>query len=455
MADSELSETNRRALETLLVEWQTDHRVPGLSIAAVQDDEVVFADGYGSRDLTTNRSATPDTLYGVASVTKSFVALAIVQLQEAGDLDVGDPVADHLDIDLNGATIHDLLTHSSGMPSLGVSETLISRRAELEEVGIPMADDGDFHYHLRNATDEIAAAPGDQFFYSNSSYMLLGEVIEACSGRSFDEYATEEILAPLGMTRSTFDASEFESDDDVMTPYILEDDEPISRATPLPVRELSHAPGGLLSSVRELTNYLRFQMHGEFEGTALVSQDSLDSMHAGHVETEAGPYGYGWRRRDLRDRTVVGHSGSLGVSSSYLGFLEDGEYGVALAANTAPDHALSALGEGVLALLLGANPEKPTSFFARRKRLDDLTGEYEAYRGVRRATVSRDGEVLRLSFEGPYSGSGETLVPKTQDIEGGEFYTLSPEGEKRTVTFEETESGVDCFYERWRLHRTN
>ncbi|WP_435157836.1 hypothetical protein [Haladaptatus sp. DFWS20] len=107
----------------------------------------------------------------------------------------------------------------------------------------------------------------------------------------------------------------------------------------------------------------------------------------------------------------------------------------------------------MLALLLGANPEKPTPFFARRKRLDELTGEYESYRGVKRATVSRDGEVLRIAFEGPYSGSGETLIPKTKDIENGEFYTILPKGEKRTVKFAETNSGFDCFYDRWRLHR--
>ncbi|WP_227376944.1 serine hydrolase [Haladaptatus halobius] len=451
MDSSKLSETDERALESLLVEWQTDHRVPGVSVAVVRDDEVVFVDGYGSRDLASNRPATSDTLYGVASVTKSFVALAIMRLQEAGDLRVTDPVADHLPVDPNGATIHDLLTHSSGMPSLGVSETLISRRAGLEEVGIPMADRGDFHYHVRNAADEVADDPGERFFYSNSGYMLLGEIIEARSGRSFDEYAADEILEPLEMARSTFDADEFESDDNVMTPYVLDEGKP--EPTALPVRELSHAPGGLLSSVRELTNYLRFQMRGEFEGASPVSRDSLDAMHAGHVDTDAGPYGYGWRRRELSDRTVVGHSGSLGVSSSYLGFLAGGDYGVALAANTAPDHGLSALGEGVLALLLGANPEEPTPFFGRRKRLDGLTGEYEAYRGVKRATISRDGEVLRLAFEGPHSGSGVTLIPATRDIEDGEFYALLPSGERRTVTFEESDSGVDCFYERWRLHR--
>ncbi len=201
MADSEQTDIDQRAVESLLVEWQTTNDVPGLSVAVVRDDELVFTDGFGSRDLTTNRPATADTLYGVASVTKSFVALAIMRLQEAGKLDVTDSVADHIPFELNGATIHDLLTHSSGLPSLGVSEMLISRRAGLEEIEIPMADRDDFHFHVRNATDKIAADPGERFFYSNGSYMLLDEIIEACSGRSFEAYATEEILEPLGMER--------------------------------------------------------------------------------------------------------------------------------------------------------------------------------------------------------------------------------------------------------------
>jgi hypothetical protein len=92
------------------------------------------------------------------------------------------------------------------------------------------------------------------------------------------------------------------------------------------------------------------------------------------------------------------------------------------------------------------------SLFARRDRLDALTGDYESYRGVREATVERDGEVLRLEFTDAFGGDPITLVPA--DPEASEFFAVSSSGKRKRVAFEMAEDGsVDCFYDRLRLHR--
>lgn len=475
----------RREIAAFLRDWLADEGLPGVSVAVVRGDDVVYADGFGSRDLAGDRPATGDTLYGVGSVTKSFAALAVTQLSEAGDLDVADPASEYLDAatdalaaDLpEGITLHHLLTHSSGVPSLGTSEALIARRLDLAELGVPLGDREDFHAHVAGGLDERRGDPGEHVMYCNSGYSLLGEVVETVSGRSFAEYVEAEILDPLGMDRSTFDGGAYEADGDAATPYLLDvpgGDEDVAgggdgdggSATPeptdLPVRELSAAPGGLASSARELGRYVACQRNGgALDGARLASQSAFDRMHEGHVETDSGPYGYGWRRRELEagaGTTVVGHSGSIAVSTAYAGFTPDDEWGVAVCCNAAPDYALRAVGEAVLTALLGGDPgDAPV--FARRDRLDRLTGTYESYRGIRTAEVTREGETLRLAFTDALGGEPSSLVPEDDavPVEDGSaaFYRLAADGGRQSVEFEVGEDCVDLFVDRWRLHRVD
>ena len=447
-----LSHSVERDLDSLLSGWLRDDGIPGASLAVVRDGDRVHATGVGSRRLATNDPATPRTLYGVGSVTKSVTALAVMQLHERGDLDVADPIADHVPFELgDDVTVHHLLTHSSGLPSLGVSEVLLARRAGLGEAGVPMGDRDDFHAHVRGAIGEVAAPPGERFFYCNTGYMLCGEVVEAIDGRPYHRYVEEEILSPLGMDRSTFLEAEFEAADDRMTPYRLDGAEPVE--TPLPVRDLSHPNGGLVAPVTDLANYVSFHAgDGTIDGTTLVSPESLDRMHEGHVDTPEGPYGYGWRRRSVGDRTLVGHAGSIGVASAYVGFTADREWGIALAANASPSYSLAPVGEGVLAVLDGEDPAV-LPFFARRRRLERVCGRYESYRGVRTATVTERGGVLELAFDDPFGGEPVALVPTDGRIEGYRFEAHAATGTRTPVEFEVGDDGIDLYYDRLRLHR--
>lgn len=445
----------RTRIDDLLFDAVRDSAVPGVSVAVVDADVdqegATYATGVGSRDLAENRPATPETLYGVGSCTKSFAGLAITQLVEAGDLDFEDSVTKYVDVDVpDDVTLHQLLTHSSGYPSLAVSEALIRRHCDIEESGVPLGDREDFYAHLANAGEERAEA-GERFMYSNSGYYLLDHVVEAVDGRSFAEYATDEFLDPLGMERATFDVESVEADEDSLTPYLVEDDTP--EESTLPDRDLGAAPGGLYAPVTELANYLRANLAGgAFDGTRLVSEDGLARAHRGHVETPSGPYGYGWRRSDVLGHEVVGHGGSIAVSTAFLGFVPESNVGVAVGANAAGDVPTSSLGKAILAALVGEDPYE-TPFFARRERYDRYVGEYESYRGVRRATVERDGRFLDLEFQDGLGGS-VTLVPDDSAVADGAFWTLTAGGDREPVEFVETEDGMDLFYERWRLHST-
>lgn len=449
-----LDDTTQREIETFVDDWLVDANVPGASLAIVRDDETVYAGGFGSRDLESNEPATPETLYGVASCTKSFAALSILILEERGDLSVDDPVTDHLDeVRLEGEDgsirLHDLLSHSSGLPSIGTSRVLLYRLAGVEELGVPLGDQGDFYRHLNGAQDEIAGPRGERFMYCNSGYNLVGAVVEAVSGTPFDEFVESEILDPLGMDRSTFDSESLDGED-AMTPYALRDGEPTP--TPFPHRPVSYAAGGLIAPVTELTRYLRAMNGGSFDGVDLVSAESLESAHAGHMTRADSEYGYGWERSERLGRTLIGHGGSLGVSSSYIGFTKDGEYAIAMGANTTTSPSPPTVAEGVLAILDGEDPAAVVPSFARAARFDDLVGEYESYRGITTATVDRHGGALRLTHEHPLGDERMLLLPTDPERPGETFEAPTPTGARKTVRFEPHGDHVDLYYDRNRLH---
>ncbi len=453
--EATLDAETEREIESFVGDWLVDANVPGTSIAVVRNDNLVYASGFGSRDLETNRPATAQTQYGVASCTKSFAGLAVLMLEERGELSVDDPVAEYVDeFALAGEdgllTIHDFLTHSSGLPTLRSSTVLLYRLTGVEEHGVPLGDREDFYRHLNEAQGEIAGPQGEQFMYCNAGYNVLGHLVGEVSGKPFEKFVESEILDPLGMERSTFDPDAM--DEDSMTPHALQDETP--EPTPFPHRPVSYAAGGLIAPVTELTNYLRMQANGgSFEGTELVSKDALERAHTGYMDRADSKYGYGWGRSEFLGRTLVGHGGSLGVSSSYIGFTEDGEYAIAMAANTTPAPTPPTVAKGVLAILEGEDPAEAVPYFARKERFEELTGAYESYRGITTATVEEHGGVLELTIEHALGEQSMMLLPEDPEQPGYEFEVPTMTGARKEARFEVHEDHVDLYYDRNRLHQ--
>ncbi len=450
-----------------------EENLPGLSVAVTDADETLFAEGLGSRDLTGNRPATPETLYGIASCTKSFAGVALLQLVESGICDLDDSVSAYTPVEFDEPepTLHHLLTHSSGLPSLGVSETLLARRLRLPDPNVPLGDIEDFYAHVDAADAERTDPPGERFAYCNTGYALLGETVESLTGKPFEEYVTEHVFEPLGMERSTFDDHEFSMADDHMTQYRQTDDGLM--ASSLPTRDIGAATGGILTSVSEMAQYLRLHLNGgAAAGERLLDAETLARAHAGHVDVPGraagreGPdrsYGYGWFRDEgfLGDRTLLGHSGSITVSSAYQGFLPDEEVGVALAANTSPAFPLGVVGEGVLATLLGEDPAESVPFFRLRRRHRRLAGEYSAYEGVMNATVERDGATLRVDFDHPLKDGETVLFPAEPDESEGRdgdtvyrYETVDSAGRREPVEFRVEDGEASLLIDRWRLRAT-
>jgi len=176
-----------------------DAAVPGAVVAVVQGEKVLLVKGYGLADLASRTPAGPDTVFRVGSVSKSVTATAVMQLVEAGVLDLRQPVAAYVhDVPLpvafgRAVTVLDLVTHTGGF-----DVRLAGTAAPSDEAVQPLGA------YLRTSMPPQVRQSGSVLSYSNHGYSLLGHVVEAISGESFERYAEDRIFRPLGMTRSGF-----------------------------------------------------------------------------------------------------------------------------------------------------------------------------------------------------------------------------------------------------------
>jgi CubicO group peptidase (beta-lactamase class C family) len=454
--------------EKCIPEFMREGRIPGFSVAVVKEGEIVYAEGFGSRDPIRSLPATPDTLYGIGSCTKSFVAMAIMQLAEKGKVDLHAPVNKYVPfkLGLEGKPIelHHLLSHSSGVPNLATSTIGLSRGIGVD-LGVPWGGADDFYRLVNGANQEIATNPGSRFFYSNEGYRVLGHIIQTVTNRTFHDYMHENILRPLGMSRSTFVKHEFETDPDRMVAHWKKPDGTMI-PTSFPYPDVSENPsfswnaaaGGLMSPVKELTNYLTAIMDGgAYKGKRLISEDSVGKIvtpYSPHSETYCGmsSYGYGWSIiPDFHGHKEISHGGSLLVATAHLAMIPDLKLGVAMAAN-ASRPPFATIAEGIFSALVGRRPEDHPHL-KLRETMKKLAGSYQIYMGLEKVQVVNKGGLLYLQQKDHFLDSSTPLIPQESTLNTLTFYTLT-EGIKTPVEFVETPAGLDLFVERYRYHKT-
>ncbi|MGQ0532157.1 MAG: serine hydrolase [Caulobacteraceae bacterium] len=271
------------------------------SILIARDGVPLVSRGYGMANYELGVANTPQTVFRIASLTKQFTALAIMQLQERGRLNVSDPICNYLDNcpqTWRPITIRQLLTHTSGIPNFSSQpnwDEIISvqRHTRLGFINV-----------FRDLPPLFA--PGEGFRYSNSGYYLLGLIIERASGESYNDYLRENIFAPLGMSNSglhdgrTLVANRAAGYDWSGSTFII----------PEYANEMNgFANGGLYSTTHDL---LRWDQ--SLYTDQLVSRQSLDEIFTPIRER----YGYGWLIVDWFGRQTYGHSGSFQGFSSFI-----------------------------------------------------------------------------------------------------------------------------------------
>src|ERR671923_122815 len=186
-------ETLNADLERIVRRAQAEQRVPSISAALFRGRDVRWSGAVGLADVEAGREATPDTRYPIASITKSFVAVSVLQLRDAGELALEDPIARHVPDAPAGPTILTLLSHLSGIqrevPGSGWETLVFPSREEL------LASLGDV---------ELVLEPGLAWHYSNLGFVLLGEAVARRSGMPIERYVEERVLRPLGLAQTTW-----------------------------------------------------------------------------------------------------------------------------------------------------------------------------------------------------------------------------------------------------------
>ncbi|NUT46537.1 MAG: beta-lactamase family protein [Saccharothrix sp.] len=317
-----------------------DTGLPGLSVVVTHGDRVVHAAGYGHD--STGAPVTADTPMRVASVSKSFTAMAVMTLVEDGRVALDDPVADQVpglamaDPRFSRVTVRHLLNQTSGFSDTTIDVTALESAGSLAEFASGLA------------SASLAADPGTRHEYCNVNYDLAARLVEVASGRTFGEYLRERVFGPLGMSRSAVSAAEVRPADGYNSVFGAW----VSRPE-LPAFLDGSGSGGVVTTAADLGKWLISQNGG---GVRLVSDEGLRTMH---TSSAVDDYAMGWAPEVGPGGVAeLVHPGNLFTYTAVQAIVPSTGYGFAVLANSAglQDDTYDVL-NGLVAVSQGLAPE--------------------------------------------------------------------------------------------------
>lgn len=334
--------------------------IPGVSLAVVEGDQIVHTRGFGQA-RPGGEAPAAHTPFVLGSTTKSFTALAVMQLVEAGMIDLDAPVQRYLpwfrvaDPQASAQiTVRRLLNQTSGLPGVPGMIAL----ADLD------ASPGAAERQARAlSTLSLARPVGAAFEYSNLNYNLLGLIIAAAGGESYTDYIQNHIFAPLDM-RHSYTSQAMAKQDGLAVGHRYWFTLP-SAMPNLAIPQGSLPTGGLISSAEDMAHYLIAHLNeGRYGDARILSPEGIAELHRGETAAiemgvDMGQYGMGWFITNVDQTRTVWHTGNLPDFSSYMALLPEQKKGLVLLVNT--DHygfppVLTEVGAGAAALLAGRQP---------------------------------------------------------------------------------------------------
>ncbi|MBN1350614.1 serine hydrolase [candidate division KSB1 bacterium] len=340
-------------LDSYIQQVMETHEIPGLAIGIIKHAELKYAKGFGVKSIKTYEPVTTKSLFHTASVSKPFLATAIMQLAERGKLNIDDSVVRHLpyfklnDDRYRKITLHQLLTHTSGLPDI--------RDYHWDQ---PEYDDESLERYVRNLQDvELLFDPGKRWSYSNMAFEILGDVIAKVSGQNFEAYIENNILIPLEMQSSTF--LKTEAAEELCTcPHVFKLIPSTSGTYPY---HRAHAPSSnLYSNVIDLAKWAIANLNrGVYREQTLLLASTYNSLWENQTDIGNNEgIGYSWFLGKHRGRQTVWHGGrDTGFCSQFVMLPEDSSAVILLCNyDCAP---LDAIKDALLDLMAGYEPVSP------------------------------------------------------------------------------------------------
>lgn len=385
--------------------------IPGLTVAIVQGDEVLMAEGFGVQDLDRRRPVDADTQFGVASLSKAMTATAMGLLVDQGRLDWDDRVIDHLPgFRLSDpwvteqVTIRDLLSHRVGVGRLFGNRLTFMPAASVDEALVALRHH-DFEQPFRQG-----------YVYSNAMYAVAGAVIEAVSGQPWADFVEQQLFAPLGMTRTTVRLSGM--DDNAAHPHQQIRGELVEIAR----RDWTWgAPAAAVNTTaNDLARWMQFNLATETGDKGPLSPQVLAEIHApvnlAGFDAEAGvinAYGLGWSLGRHEHFHVLRHGGATDGINSLIWLLPELDLGIAVSANRFTGFN-NALMHEVVARMAGlALDDHGESLYSRwQDQMADAAEAREAFEQQRQANTdpSRRLEDYVGDYHDPLYGLAEVRL---------------------------------------------
>jgi CubicO group peptidase (beta-lactamase class C family) len=345
------------AIETLVEKGMRDFNVPGVAIAIVDGERVLFQRGFGVRDLENGTPVTVDTLFMLASVSKAFTVSAMHASADAGQFKWDTPVTTYLpefaladDCAAREMTVRDLVTHRSGLPRH--DHVWLERDISDKELVSVLK-------HLQPNSSFRS-----MYHYQNLMYMTAGRLLSRVSDVPWDRALKKSVFSPLGMRRATTSVKTMKADSDHANGYELIDNEPLL-VQPMNLRGMAPT-GGVIASAAELSRFILMHLsRGTWRGHSVLSEAAVSAMQTPETvmtetiewpEIGATQYGMGWFLTHYRGRRLIHHGGNLRGFSTLASFLPQEKLGIVFLSNVGASPLRAPLTYAIYDVLLDVSP---------------------------------------------------------------------------------------------------
>ncbi len=427
-------------LSRLVREAQSEQRIPSISAAAIGNGEVVWEEALGFAEVDGRVEASPDTQYRIGSITKTFTAVAVMQLHDAGELELDDPLSKHIPGAAHGEpTLRRLLAHVSGL------------QRELPGYVWETLEFPDREGLLSGLADaEQVLRPGARWHYSNLAFALLGEVVARRSGLEYEEYVRERLLEPLGLARTTFEQTQPAANGYFVEPY-----SDVVRPEQNVIKGAFAAAGSLWSTTADLSRWGTFLAEGA-EG--VLAKETVEEMRRFQSMADLEEWKLGWglglmlMRED--DRIFVGHGGAMPGFLAGLAVSPKERSGAVVLVNSGAGVKIEELFRKLAVKAAEAYPPQPETWQAAEsvpRELEPLLGRWWS-EGNEVVIRVRGG---RLELRDP--AAAPSLPPSVFDPDGDDrFRGISgpEEGELLEVVRDESGQVIKLYWATYPLTRT-
>lgn len=448
-AAGEVKAPDEAKLKAILAEFEqyaakgmADWRVPGMVVAIVRDDEVIFEKAFGVKELGKADPVTVNTLFQIGSTSKAFTSALVATLVDEGKVKWDDRVTDH---------VSDFMMYDPWVTrEFMVSDLMAQHSGMIEHAADGAVMMGFDRQHITDSIKYVKPATSfrSAFAYQNNLWLVAAKLVEKHTGKSWEENIQERIFKPLGMTSSSCDMNSYVTAADVATLHRTIDDKIVTLPMDWPhlFWVYTYGPaGGINSNIKDVEKWARMQAaNGLFEGRQVIKEENVTFMHTPQTITPIGPpmhyYCLGWVYREASPYPIVWHNGGTSGSKTMIALVPQAKLCVIVLSNLIESQLPEALAYKFIDMYFG-NPERDWS-------KDELEKAKKAREKAKAEEPKKPGSPTPAMSLDTYAGDYANDVYGTVTVSkkgGGLTLTIGP----KKVEMDLSHWDRDAFMAKW------